>query len=66
VTKATGGRVDKPLAHFSRIEILVDTSGQEAADFVYDEITEAMDRLNQDLGVVGWFEVRHIRDLNAR
>ena len=62
---ATGGREPNPLAHFSRIEITLDTAGLAAADFAYDEVVECLDRLGQDLGVVGWFEARHIRDLDV-
>lgn len=64
--RPTGGREANPLAHFSRVEITLDTAGPEAAGFAHDEICETLDRLTQDLGVVGWFEVRFIEDLNAR
>lgn len=62
---ATEGREDNPLAIFSRVEIVMDTASLVGARFAADEIIETMDRLAQDVGVVGWFEVRVIEDLEA-
>jgi hypothetical protein len=64
--KPTGGRVADPLAHFSRIELTIDTASLAAAHEVHEEVLETLDRLSQDLGVVGWYDAVFIEDLNAR